>query len=327
MPIDARDLLIYGSATMPDDDTTNNIGGAIDTAKKVVFKDVDPAGNVQIVSSAVGDTTQSVTVTGRDAGGAIISEAKTLNGQTAVAMTTNTTWERLLKAVKSATATGDVAVEAATAERTGTAQAGAADTITLDAGASGVDDAYTGMVIRLTGGTGAGQIREITKYVGATKVATVSRAWGTNPDATSTFRVSEGMVFDKSPNEVTQVRRVFYNASAPTSGTRKYYEKVFYRNNHGTLTLTSAQVIEQADPTGKVAFGLPATKNDTGGTGAGNNRQVAPSGITFDSAAKNVPGTTLEAASAIGVWLELSLAAGDTPLDSSVTMRLTGNTV
>jgi len=92
------------------------------------------------------------------------------------------------------------------------------------------------------------------------------------------------------------------------------------------LTLTAAQVIEQADPSGKVAFGLPATKNDTGGNGTGNNRQVIPSSITFDSTTKNVPGTTLEAASAIGLWLELSLAAGDTPQDTSVTMRLTGNT-
>ena len=54
----------------------------------------------------------------------------------------------------------------------------------LDAAASAVDDFYNGLVIRLTGGTGSGQIREIIDYVGSTKIATVSRAWGTNPDAT-----------------------------------------------------------------------------------------------------------------------------------------------
>ena len=325
MSIIPADLKLYGSATMPDDDTTLNIGGAIDAAKKVEFKDINPTGNLQIVSSAA-DTTQTVTISGRDAGGAIISEVKTLNGTTPVVMTTNTSWERILKAVKSATTTGDVAIEAVTAERTGTAQAGGANTITLDAAANATDDFYKGHVIRLTAGTGINQIREIIGYVGATKVATVAFNWGTNPDATSVFRISQGCVFDKSPNEITQIRRPFYNAVAPTSGTRKYYDKLFFKNTHGTLSLTTAQVVEQADPTAKIAFGLAASKGDTGGNGAGNSRQVVPSGITFDSATKAVPTNTLAAGETIGVWVELSLAAGDSPQDNTYTLRLTGNT-
>lgn len=71
--------------------------------------------------------------------------------------------------------------------RTGTAQAGAATTITLDAGASAVNDFYKDQIIALTGGTGAGQSKIITGYVGSTKVATVNSAWATNPDATSIF--------------------------------------------------------------------------------------------------------------------------------------------
>lgn len=74
-------------------------------------------------------------------------------------------------------------------EDSGTAQAGASTTITLRAGASAVDDAYNGMTVRLTGGTGSGQERRITDYVGATKVATVETAWGTDPDATTTYTV------------------------------------------------------------------------------------------------------------------------------------------
>ncbi len=325
MSIIPADLKLYGSATMPDDDTTLNIGGAIDAAKKVEFKDINPTGNLQIVSSAA-DTTQTVTISGRDAGGAIISEVKTLNGTTPVVMTTNTSWERILKAVKSATTTGDVAIEAVTAERTGTAQAGGANTITLDAAANATDDFYKGHVIRLTAGTGINQIREIIGYIGSTKVATVAFNWGTNSDATSVFRISQGCVFDKSPNEITQIRRPFYNAVAPTSGTRKYYDKLFFKNTHGTLSLTTAQVVEQADPTAKIAFGLAASKGDTGGNGAGNSRQVAPSAITFDSATKAVPTNTLAAGETIGVWVELSLAAGDSPQDNTYTTRLTGNT-
>lgn len=73
--------------------------------------------------------------------------------------------------------------------RSGTAQAGAAGTVTLDASASATDDFYNDTRILLTGGTGVGQVRHIRDYVGATKVATVVPNWATNPDATSTFAV------------------------------------------------------------------------------------------------------------------------------------------
>lgn len=70
----------------------------------------------------------------------------------------------------------------------GTAQAGAATTITLDTGASTEDDFYVGMYVRTTGGTGPGQARKIIDYVGSTRVATVE-GWTTTPDATTTFEV------------------------------------------------------------------------------------------------------------------------------------------
>lgn len=66
-------------------------------------------------------------------------------------------------------------------EDTGSATAGAASTITLRAGASAINDFYKNGLISLTSGTGVGQSRSITAYDGATKVATVDRAWGTNP--------------------------------------------------------------------------------------------------------------------------------------------------
>lgn len=73
--------------------------------------------------------------------------------------------------------------------RSNTAQAGAAGSITLDASASATDDFYNDNVVLITGGTGVGQVRRITDYVGSTKVATVKPNWTTNPDATSTFAV------------------------------------------------------------------------------------------------------------------------------------------
>jgi hypothetical protein len=72
--------------------------------------------------------------------------------------------------------------------RANTAQAGAATTITLDASASAVTDFYTGELITVTAGAGAGQSRQIIAYNGTTKVATVA-AWATNPDNTSVFAI------------------------------------------------------------------------------------------------------------------------------------------
>lgn len=71
--------------------------------------------------------------------------------------------------------------------RASTAQAGVAGTITLDASASATNSLYNGCIIAITSGTGAGQTRLITAYVGATKVASITPNWTTNPDSTSIF--------------------------------------------------------------------------------------------------------------------------------------------
>jgi hypothetical protein len=74
--------------------------------------------------------------------------------------------------------------------RSNTAAAGGASTITLDAGASADDDVYNGSTITITSGTGAGQSRIISDYVGATQVATVSVAWTVAPNNTSVFSIA-----------------------------------------------------------------------------------------------------------------------------------------
>lgn len=71
----------------------------------------------------------------------------------------------------------------------GVAQAGAASTITLASGASAVNDAYNGREIHIIAGTGKGQFRTISGYVGSTRVATVSVAWTTQPNSTSVYKV------------------------------------------------------------------------------------------------------------------------------------------
>ncbi len=82
---------------------------------------------------------------------------------------------------------------AANAIDAGTAQAGAAGTITLDAGsASTTADLYNGAKIKLVGGTGAGQTRRITDYAVTSRIASVEPNWITNPGADTKYIVVPG---------------------------------------------------------------------------------------------------------------------------------------
>ena len=86
--------------------------------------------------------------------------------------------------------TGNITITASAATtETGTAQGGAADTITVKAASSYVDDQPNGMFITLTSGTGSGQTRHVEDFVASTKVLTVYPAWTTAPDATTAYKV------------------------------------------------------------------------------------------------------------------------------------------
>ncbi len=71
----------------------------------------------------------------------------------------------------------------------GTAQAGAATSITLATSASASNGRYVNALVVLTGGTGAGQVGQITGYTGSSRVAAVADTWTTNPDATTTYEI------------------------------------------------------------------------------------------------------------------------------------------
>jgi len=76
--------------------------------------------------------------------------------------------------------------------RSGTAQAGAAATMTLDSGASAKDGAYVGCLLRCSNNTPAGVQGDVSKiigYVGETKVATVADAWTDTPTSSTTFEI------------------------------------------------------------------------------------------------------------------------------------------
>lgn len=72
----------------------------------------------------------------------------------------------------------------------GTATAGAASTITLEASKTMLLNQWANMQVRIISGTGAGQIRTIaSNTAGASSVLTVSAAWTVVPDVTSVYRI------------------------------------------------------------------------------------------------------------------------------------------
>lgn len=72
----------------------------------------------------------------------------------------------------------------------GTATAGAASTVTLEASKTMLLNQWANFQIRIISGTGAGQIRTISSNTaGASSVITVSATWTTVPDATSVYRI------------------------------------------------------------------------------------------------------------------------------------------
>jgi len=135
--------------------------------------------------------------------------------------------------------------------RKNTAAAGAAGTITLDGSASAVDDFYNEMRIVIIGGTGVGQSRVISDYVGATKVASVARNWSTTPDNTSVFMIIHGAdIWDclegSQPSSAIAanttfrlilqfIKRLLFNKVTQTSTT-----ETLYKDDASTSIMTAA---------------------------------------------------------------------------------------
>jgi hypothetical protein len=106
------------------------------------------------------------------------------------------------------------------ATTTGTAQAGGANTITLATTASTRTDLYKNLVITITGGTGSGQTKTISSYVGSTQVATVSSAWSTVPDNTSTYSIAgPGTTEGNNATQFNNWESVTVWASSPSLNT------------------------------------------------------------------------------------------------------------
>lgn len=74
-------------------------------------------------------------------------------------------------------------------DHTGTAQAGASTTITLESGEDAGESDVEGKYILITSGTGVNGLRQCVDYNTSTLVATVASEWDTTPDSTSTYLI------------------------------------------------------------------------------------------------------------------------------------------
>lgn len=347
MSVKPGDIRFYGSVDMPDGDGVTT-GGAVDFANKVTFVDLASTQTMNYVSSASGDTAATIQQFGRDSTGAIVSETVTLTGTTPAAGAQS--FQRLLKALAGGTtAVGVIASLSNTAIiATHTAQ-GAANSsgvtpalIQLQSGDG--SSVAIGQIIRILNNTPSGvqfQLKEIIAVSGyGTDQVAVDSDWSTVPGSSTTYSVFDGMLFNLGPNQITQVRRPFYNASADVAGgsSKTYYEKIFAVNNNTATALSAAQILKEVDPSsGTLEFALTNVLNDTATVA---NRQTipatgitafttgsAPQGINVPSPGNLPSGVAPNAAGAEGVWLALTLTAGLAPANTSFTMRETGTTI
>lgn len=114
---------------------------------------------------------------------------------------------------------------------TGQATNGGSSDIHLATSASNADNAYVGMSITITGGTGAGQTRRITAYNGKDRIATVDPSWSTNPSALSYYSIDLSTVIVTGTAQAGSTSTTIVLASTASS-VNGYY-------TGSTITITS----------------------------------------------------------------------------------------
>lgn len=161
-----------------------SIGGVVQSMTDLKdFADTgyDPATH-KVAEVVLTDTTTTLTNAAPDSSGitTLLSRiASALNISSGVV-------EANLKQVNGSTVSPAVIDSFFAAFLIGTAQAGAASSLTLSTAAIATTNYYTGWTLILTGGTGAGQARLIGSY-NTSRIATVVPNWSTNPDNTTTY--------------------------------------------------------------------------------------------------------------------------------------------
>jgi hypothetical protein len=367
---------------MPEADGVT-VGGAPDLTKRVSFYDIPSAMEFDVVSSSASDASgPTVQICGRDSTGVIqYPAAITLTGTTLIANSFGgQSFQRLIAGMTSGVTSsthafgtftgtqvtaligtapvGDVAVIGHTRVLSGNHAQGSTQTsgttpptMTLKSGDGSTIGALTysglGLIILITGGTGAHQLRMISvPYASGaygTDVVAVNRDWDTPLDSTSVYSIGYGMLFDILPNPVTAITRIFATSQAdvPGGSQRVFYEKINWINTNSSTALVNAamEVLSESGtlPSGALLdLALTKALDDTQ-TSA--NRQTLPtngdsSALVFVTQPSSIsviasPGSLPNGNSASvaqGGWLRLTLPAGTTVYEGTADLRVTGAT-
>ncbi len=204
------------------------------------------------------------------------------------------------------------------------------------------DNAGDTMNITVTGRLASGDISSDTVALNGTTAVAVTGTFerflkavcASAPAGTITVRLTGAgaTVCTFGGNGVqTGIRTVFYAAESSSSAAKTLYEKVFFKNEHATTTVSAAKVLATVDPTGPSDFDV-AVDDAVNGTLSTTGRTVAPtpapaSGYQEPNTEIDVPGNALAAGSQIGVWMRMQLSAGNVALKSNTSLRLKGASV
>ena len=127
---------------------------------------------------------------------------------------------------------------------TGTAQTGGSSTtVVMNASSSSVDDAYAGMWIFISAGTGQNQVRRIKSYVGSTKIATI---YSTADETANPQTPTEGLDF-ATVLDSTSVYNIYndqYVITVFDESTRKYVLASTMDNPSGTVNVPIENTID-----------------------------------------------------------------------------------
>jgi hypothetical protein len=220
-------------------------------------------GAVASVTGAVGSVTNAVTVgTNNDKTGYTL----TVTPPTAAAIA-DAVWDEILtgnthniqnSAGKRLRTIASQIVHTGTAQGPGTGS----NQIQLDTGASATDGTYDPSMVFIESGTGAGQSRLITQYVGSTRTATVDRDWRVAPAADSVFVIQATIGFNSTNEGLAQggtATTIILNASANSVDDCYNGQLVFLKSGTG-----QDQVAIVEDYTGSTRTALIRTRRTNG---------------------------------------------------------------
>ncbi len=194
------------------------------------------------------------------------------------------------------------------------------------------DNATDAMNLTITGRDAGSAIANETLALNGTTVVSFTTTLknflkallATAPAGTITIRRSGGgaTVATISPGK-TSVRRMFYDASSEAAQTVRY-EKIFVKNEHAVDTLNSAATKLTADPSASIRIGAAPAKDDTASVA---DRKTTPTSVTFvdDGVSQGVPGGTLAASEAIGIWAEFTRGAGAVAVWDTFSVEISGS--